>query len=330
MFKEILKIIPRLENRDLQNMERTLNSRFQRVAKRFGSGLLSAIKGGGVVGLAVGIIDKILNPLKEVQESIDRALKVGDQASTQAGQFGTTAGSLFRLQQMAGAKGLDSDSLGVLITKFQTAVAQAAADPSNPTAVSNYVGKSDKAEAFFEFIQALQKLDKIDPDAATRVQAEVFGEKQILKMAEFLKADFRQLSDQIGGPSAEELSAGLGKLDVLDDRRNILKAKQETLDIMVKARALNRNTIDLFAQGDQNELDRENKRLGSVDDLKKIAMASDKIVKLLEDGYLQLAPYIAGSIPKIIKAFQTTAEGVDDIKKLRGVRETFKGKDGAF
>jgi hypothetical protein len=47
MFSEILKIIPKLDSKDLANMERTLGIRFARVAKKFGGGIMSVLKGGG-------------------------------------------------------------------------------------------------------------------------------------------------------------------------------------------------------------------------------------------------------------------------------------------
>jgi hypothetical protein len=60
------------------------------------------------------------------------------------------------------------------------------------------------AEAFFEFVQSMQNLTDTQKSL---VQQEVFGERQILKVSEFLNADFRKISREVGGPSAEELTA---------------------------------------------------------------------------------------------------------------------------
>jgi methyl-accepting chemotaxis protein len=127
MFSEILKIIPKLDSKDLANMERTLGIRFARVAKKFGGGIMSVLKGGGILGTATFFLDKILNPLKEVQESIDKTLKSGDDLKTYAKQFNTTAGNLARLQAFGKATGLDADSLRTILEKFQSSVAQSGA-----------------------------------------------------------------------------------------------------------------------------------------------------------------------------------------------------------
>lgn len=324
MFSEILKIIPRLEGKDLNAMERTLSSRFKRVAKSFGGGLLSAIKGGGVIGLATTLIDKVLNPLKEVQDSIDKSLNRGDDLATFAKQFNTTAGNLARLQAFGQATGLEPEGVRLLLGKFQAAVAQSRLEPDKPTAVSAFVGRKDTAEAFFEFIQSLQKIQKQSPDAANLVQQEVFGEKQILKASEFLNADFAFLAKQIGGPSSEALTIAAEQLGTLSDMRDILRARRDLGDLEKKAQLIGPRTISELNRGETVDLDRENKRLSSFDDLKKISMATDKMVKLLEDAYLKLAPALGVVIPAIINQVADSAKLVE---KSRAVRGLVPGKD---
>lgn len=321
MFSEILKIQPRLDGKDLNSMERTLNTRFKRVAKSFGGGLLSAIKGGGIVGLATTLIDKVLNPLKEVQESIDKSLSKGDDLATYAKQFNTTAGNLARLQAFGQATGLEAEGVRLLLGKFQASVAQAEADPSKRTAVSNFVGRKDTAEAFFEFIQSMQALS---PTQQNLVQQEVFGEKQILKASEFLNADFKQLAKDIGGPSAEALTIAANQLGALNDIRDTFRARRDLQDLEKKAQLIGPNTIKGVLQGEKVDLDRENKRLAQFDDLKKISMSTDKLVKLLEDGYLKLAPYLAQVIPAAINEVVSTAKVIEKSRSLRGL---VPGKD---
>ena len=82
MYTEILKVKPQLDTKDLNKMEKTLQSRFSRLAKGFGKSITNVIKGGGVAGIAIALIDKLLNPLKEVQEAIDRSLSKGDDLAT--------------------------------------------------------------------------------------------------------------------------------------------------------------------------------------------------------------------------------------------------------
>src|SRR5687767_8200002 len=108
MFSEILKIIPQLDSGDLAKLESSLSGRFTRIAKKFGKGLGSILTGGGIAGLALGLIDKLLNPLKDVQEAIDRSLKDSDDLVTNAKQFDTTAGKLAKLVALGKSTGLEA------------------------------------------------------------------------------------------------------------------------------------------------------------------------------------------------------------------------------
>lgn len=162
----------------------------------------------------MALIDKLLNPLKEVQEAIDRSLSKGDDLATFAAQFNTTAGRLAKVQALGEASGLDAEGLRMLLVKFQTSLAEAAADKNKDTSVRAFAGRQDTLEAFFEFIQSLQKLNKGDQ---LRVQSEVFGERQILKASEFLNADFATLGKQFARFDTEKLTRAANKLANFSD-----------------------------------------------------------------------------------------------------------------
>lgn len=311
MFKEVLQIIPKLSPSDLNNMERSLGSRFGRIAKKFGKGLFAVLAGGGIAGLAVGLVDKILNPLKETQDAIDRVLKQGDDIVTNAKQFGTTAGKLFRLQQLAKSTGLDERSLFVLIEKFQASLAEAKADPTKPTAVRNFVDQKDTAEAFFEFIQAMQKMNKTQQ---VLVQQEIFGEKQILKMADFLQTDFGAQARLLGGPTSEKLTPALEKLGSLNDLKDALEARRNLHDAMNKAATINGETVRLQDAAARRELDRENKQVASYKDLALISAAATTTSNVVKDLFLEVA-----KIPALLIEGNGMTKKVSESRWNRGV-----------
>lgn len=301
MFKEILKIIPRLEASELNKMERTLGQRFGRVAKKFGKGLLNAIKGGGALGLAVGLIDKFLNPLKEVQESIERTLARGDDLVTFANQFNTTAGRLAKLEGFAKSTGLQRDDLFQALTKFQVSVAEAAADPTKQTSVRAFAGRTDTADAFFEFIQGLQKLNANDQ---VRVQQEIFGEKQILKMADFLSSDFALLNQKYFKRfSSNDLTKAAERTGNLNDTRDALTAVRELDDLIKKSNVINEGMITAEDRRLREELARENERLKSYETLSTISEASTKILGFVERGIVILTDMLTKltGITEVIK-----------------------------
>lgn len=317
MFKEILQIIPKLSPSDLNNMERSLGRRFTGIAKKFGKGLVSTLMGGGIAGIALGLVDKLLNPLKETQEAIDRVLKQGDDIVTNAKQFGTTAGKLFRLQQLAKSTGLDEGSLFMLIEKFQGAVAQAVLDPEKATSVRNYVGQKDTAEAFFQFIQALQKMDKTQQ---VLVQQEVFGEKQILKMADFLQTDFTAQAKLLGGPSSEKLTPAIEKVGNLNDLKDALEARRNLNDMMAKAGAINENMIRAQDRAAKLELEKENQRIKSYENLAAISEASARITNLVDQG--------VGMLGGLVTKVTNLTENVKKLSESRVIKGFLKWTGG--
>lgn len=305
MFKEILKIIPKLDNSDLNKMERSLGQRFTRIAKKFGKGLIGVLTGGGIAGLALGLIEKLLNPLKEVQESIDRIFQRGDDLVTFANQFNTTAGKLAKLEAFAQSTGLDREGLFQMLSKFQVAIAEAQADPSKQTSVRQFAGRTDTADAFFEFIQGLQKLGK---NEQALVQSEVFGERAILKSADFLQSNFNELNKFFSKIKTDDLTRAAEKAGGLSDLKDALEAQRGLQDLISKSRIVNEGVVRAQDERERVNLQRENERIRSYQSLSTISEASTKIVGLIEKGLLMIT---------------------DMVTKLTGLTETVKKFSGS-
>lgn len=321
MFSEILKIIPKLDAKELSQMERSLTARFAKVAKKFGSGVANVFKGGGVAGAALALIDKLLNPLKEVQESIDRTLKSSDDVVTNAKQFETSAGKLQKLISMAQGAGLGQDDLFQLLTKFQTAVAEAKANPSAPSAVKNFTNDKDTAQSFFDFLQSLQKMEK---GQQILVQQSVFGEKQILKMSDFLNSDFKKLFKDIGldKVSSQKLTGALEKTGGFSDLADIFTAKRNVNDIVAKSSVISESMIRARDKAERIALERENQRIRSYEDLQAISSTVDKIMVMVEQGLGMLGKLITVVTP----ALNSMVESIERFSKgpmARGFMKLF-------
>jgi hypothetical protein len=285
MFSSILKIIPRLDASALRGMERTLNGRFMRIAKSFGRGIINIFKGGGWLGAAMLLINRILNPLKEVNDSIDRMLQASDQVVTNAKHFNTSSGKLLKLTSLAKSTGLTEDALFMAMNRYQTQISEAQEDPTRKTAVRQFVGIEDTADSFFEFIQALQKMS---PTERQVVQAEVFGEKQILKMAEFLQQDFTKKYAELGLDkiSTDSLTKDVEHLAGLEDFQAALAVQRDLGDMQNKARLLNRGVIKSQDDQEKRKLQMLDKNIANYQNLAKIAAINDKILEKMNDGMI--------------------------------------------
>lgn len=327
MLSEILKIVPKLDSKDLQAMQKALESRFSKLSKSFGKGLMSAIKGGGIAGIALGLIDKLLNPLKEVQEAIERTLKTSDDIATNAKQFNTTTGRLFKLVQLGKSTGLDQDNLFTLITKFQTAIAEAKQNPNNEavSSVRGFVDQEDTAAAFFGFIQSLQKMDK---NTQLLVQQQVFGEKQILKMADFLQTDFPRQFAAVGldKVSTDRLTTGIEKLADLNDKADILEARRGTKDILAKSGVITDSMIVARDKSERLALQKENEKISQYESL---ATISDSVAKI--EGVVTQGLGLIGDLIKMLTPFIDKVTGfINGMVKsptMRGIFNMF-GKGG--
>jgi DNA repair ATPase RecN len=292
MFTEILKIKPQLDNSDLNKMEKTLNGRFKRIAKSFGGGIMNVIKGGGAVTAILAVIDKVLNPLKEVQESIERILKSSDDIATNATQFNTSTGRLFKLIQLAKSSGLDQDSLFTIMTKFQTAMAAVKANPQDPNApaLKSFMNEPDTASAFFNFIQSLQKMDK---NQQVRVQEAVFGEKQILKMADFLQTEFPARLKAIGMNKigSEKFGKSIEKLANLNDLADVYAVRRENQDVIQKSNVINAGMIKARDDAEKAALARENERIAAYTNLQAISTTVERLMTVVEEILSQIGRF---------------------------------------
>lgn len=317
MFKETLLITPKLTPSDLSTMEKSLQGRFTKVAQGFGKGLLSVLGGAGVAGLVGGAIgsaigaiyDRLVAPLKETQSAIETQLKKSDDLTAQAKAFGSSSGQLQRLQAFGQATGVDSGTLSVLIQKFQGAVAEAVADPNKATSVRRFVGNKDTVEAFFQYIQGLQGLNAND---RTRAQTEVFGEKQILKIADFLQSDFGALAKRLGGPTATALTKSNDKLNRISDLADEHAASRGLNDTPAKARLINDSILGSIDKQAAFDLEVQNKRIASFDAIAATALTAEKINQKIDDIILKLGDLVLGS-----KTLTAHAKGIENAPVVR-------------
>lgn len=296
MFKEILKIIPQLDNSALAKMENSLATRFKRVAKGFGKGLMTTLKGGAVLGAISFLANKLLSPLKETQEAIDRALLTSKDLQTAAQEFNTTSGKLLRLQSLAKSAGLqDTGKLTEALAKFQTKLAEAERDPNMDTSVRAFVGQKDIVDAFFGYVQGLKQLSPEDQIVARK---EVFGDApNQAKFFSFLQADFEKVLRELGPNTSKEIDKAASKLTAVADLTNRLTARREIDDLVNKSRVI---TPNMAIQKDRQEreiLKQENNRIKSYESL----IAMDIAVKQMQNKLEEVFSLLAGYAPQLLE-----------------------------
>ncbi len=317
MYSEILYIKARLDELEAKNMEKKLNGRFSNVAKKFGSGLKKAIIGGGILALGAAVIGKLLNPLKDAQETMDRILSKGDDLVTNAAQFDTTEGNLFKLQSLAQSTGLEPEILRMMLAKFQGELAQARVDEKDPTKkesdksspVRAFIGEKDTAEAFFKFIQSLQHVNK---DTQVLAQNQVFGEKVSGKASEFLNLDFSKQLKDLHLPDTDKLTEAAKKLGSLNDLKDLLETSRDAEDFIKKANLLREKMVRNQDQSEKLKLDKENVDIKALDAFKPTSIAIQELTNKFDAAFLRIETTWA---PIILDAVVKTADISDRILK---------------
>lgn len=315
MFKEILKIIPKLDNGDLNKMERRLGGRFKKIAKKFGKGLVGAIKGGGILAIGLSLVNKLLNPLKEVQEKIDEQFKTGDDLNTFAGQFGTTSGKLYKLVQYGMASGVSQDEIIQALQKFQTRVSEATANPQTDSVVKQYAGREDTADAFFDFLKGLQGLNT---NEKAYVNYKIFGDRFGLKLSDLMQQDFQKLEKDLNLKGSGNYTKVLDKLGGLSNLTDVLTARRSSADLLKKGSLINEDMVRAKDRQEKIALERENQKIASYQSLANIQEGTDRIFQVVEKGFLTLT-----------KIFEKMTGLTEAFKKLSNSR-VFKGIGGFF
>jgi hypothetical protein len=314
MISEILKFKPKLDTQSLNSMTMLLSRRFGSVAKKFGKGLkdgmkkgLSGVFKGGAIAGVLALVTKLLNPIQEVETSINDTLTKADNIVTKAKQYNSSAGKYFKLQQVAQSTGMPPEVLDDMLSKFQVKLAEARSGQAN--AVSNFVNEKDTAEAFFKFSQALQRASK---DQQVLAQKEIFGEDAVKRASEFFQTDYSKRLKEIGAREADYYEKALTRTAGLEDLQSVLTAKRNLQDMINKSKGINEGVVRQMDESAKIALQKENERLNSYKDIKATSNSMNEIQAQLEKGFLQLS-----------KALPIITKGIEDIAKSRFVRGLF-------
>lgn len=322
MFTEILRIKPYLDRATTALMERNLGARFARVAKRFGASLKNVVSGRGLfLGIGLAFLNKLLNPLNELEEKIKSLLGQGTDIRDLADRFQTTPGQLKRLQDVAQSLGVKPDELREMLGKYAQAVETARkeiADPANTDsasteAVRQFVNEKDLAEGFFSFIQSLKAAS---PEIRSKVEESVFGERQYGANRRFIEASFPQALSNI--PSVQRSGKAIENLATQSDLQNQIQAVNQSQDLIAASARITSKMIRDIELSEKLKNDRETKQLESFNDLKKAALAIEEV----KNGFQNVIIMINKGIGHLADLVSFTMK----LKETRWFKGFFGGK----
>lgn len=332
MFSEVLRIKPVLDAAAAKQMENSLNKRFQRIGKVFSSGLKMAIK-GSILGISLGLLNKLLNPIEALEEKIKTLLGQGTDIKDLAGDFNTSPGQIKRLQDVAQSLGVQPDQLKDLMEKYAAAIDSATKELADPfvkpseqtQAVRNFVGEKDMAEGFFKFLQSLRAEGQGpgrtqvvgDPthnitrqlsgvESRKEFERAVFGDTLKGGNRKLVETDLGQQFGKINEPSAARLTKAVNKTAELADQQRILQTKNDTKNFVDTSDQLNSKMISDMEAARAREEAKVTRRLDIYDEVRRAADGIEVLKEKFENLGIGVAKAAGalGNVSEIAQKFK--------------------------
>lgn len=337
MFSEILKIKPVLDTSTASQMEQSLSARFARVAQRFGGGLRAVIK-GSFLGISLGLISRLLNPIEALEEKIKKILGEGTDVKELADKFGSSPGQLKQLQDVAQSLGVNPDQFKDMLTKYADAVDKAREELANPfaersestTALKQFVGEKDAVKGFMNFLSSLksagegpgstldlghgEKRQLTGSETRERIEKDIFGSAQTGAAKRLIDANVPEVAKNINEPSVETLTEKLNKAAGLADQKRMLDVQNQTQDFVNATNKLNGKMVTDMADAERMQMDRDTKQLASYDDLRTAANGIEQVKGLLL-GVSNVATKGLGYLGEV----STFISGLKNSRMFRGI-----------
>ena len=319
----LIKIKPTITPEDGRKMENDLNSRFKRVAKKFGGALRTV--GGALKGLLTGAaVAMIANPLEKLNEKLNNTLSYADQITTRAQAIGTSAGRLAQVETVAKSAGISN--IDQILTKFQTGLA--AAKLGENKTLSEFTKYDDTLTAFLAVLKSLQGIK--DVDERTFAVQKIFGRENAAKMSELIAVDFADRWSKIFGEmdvgkirkaaspfvvnvgqqtQTKEKGADVGfegladefdlifeRLGGLEDKQAVKSQRRMFEDFISKSETITGKMLEAQDEAERRRLETENVQMKSFEQFARMAEETEKTKTILAELQKALVPTIVKGV----------------------------------
>lgn len=257
-----LRIKPELSPGDAKKAENQLNSRFKKVADKYGdemqkqntkvsdgfshkmTGAFTALKSKWalVAGAAAAVAGAILsNPIDEANQKLDDYLKRIDNLQTRARQWDVAPEKYLIASEIAGTAGAgEFFDQALLRIAERLEKAQTGEDPT----LKQFLGANDIVDAFFQLSQTWAQMN---PQARAASMADILGARQANQFAELIDTDWLQRAQQIlqaGGVRYSELGPAIRHGAELEEQQSIGRSGLRLQEYARLARETSSKTIE--------------------------------------------------------------------------------------
>lgn len=297
----ILNVKPTISASDGRKLEKDLNGRFARVAKKFGGALRTVgsklrgiIAGGAIAG--IGLL--MSNPIKELNSTLDDTLRRYDDIASRAKQLGVSSGQLYQATAIARSAGIEEADFRQMLTAYAVKVGEAKAGKDQMLA--EFVNE-DLLTGFFKMVQSLQRLS---PEQRAYFGAKILGEDDVAKLAELINTDVQERHRQLfGNVTSEQTTRAIEKLAGTEGKQSILRGRLDVENLLAKSQTITGETVRL-----QNELERrqqeiDNKNLSNYEAFMKLQMVAEEGKNILANIQTTISPHVVKGVNLLEKSY---------------------------
>lgn len=320
-------------SQSLKETEKKLNSTFDRVVNRFKNGFGKAWKGlkiGASIAAMGTALTALLNPLAQLNERINATLDKAGNIKDRADSAKTDIKSYLALWGYTRSKGISEESLLQAMSRMQVLVGEAKA--GNENVLSNYAGETDMGKVFYNVIQNIAKVSKVDAAKGAKLANDVFGRGAIAQLGPLISEGFvrKDFDDLFSGKDLNAAEAAVKKLDEKGDLAGKLQVKREIDDLINKGNEITEDTIYQQDANARAALKLEDKQMAAYSSLSTIETSIIEIKALLSNIYLLLSPAI-NIIKKSLEGLSMFPQFFEETKYvLDGLKDKFDKFFSAF
>jgi hypothetical protein len=278
---------------------------------------------GSILGISLGLLNKILNPIEALDEKIKGLLGKGTEAADLAERFGTTGGKLRQTEDVAKSLGIAPEQFRELLGKFTDTVEKAREEMSNPLQqrsestllVGQFANNKDMLENFKQFTAFLRQTgqgkgtDQPLTPRASRIFAQAAANNTTVSEEE------RQAlikSGELRRRSASDTRAEFEKLGFGSQQ---FGAGRRLIDANIEAQARTINEPSIA------ELDKTISNLSNLDAQKRVLEVQNQT-----KDFLEASNKINSDMIKAMTASEARAEA-ESTKRLDAYGDLKKGAD---
>lgn len=297
MKSYLFKLTPEIDKAKLKKQLNHVSKETGKVAKNFSKALTKSFNTFGKFtksGFIAGIVAKLINPLDEINQTINDTLLKFDDVGRFADQLGANAKELQALSVALQAKGLEQAQIEKILNNLQTEIGKSRSGDES----AKFSGLSENENAVSLFAKIMNKIGSMqDVNQAKALTSSIFGEKEANRLFDAFRSgeEFAKIFERAYKLSDENL---IQQQHALQGYKNQETAIMELQVANERAQKINQQTIDLQLSEQKKRADRLTSQIG----IQEVSSKTDQLIEDTKNVVQKGFNYIGGFLMDLVSS----------------------------